>query len=80
LCSGYGEAKRKKPVPLCVTRTSSMDKELKKGVSLFVEGAPPKVRIVNGTNAAPGQFPFQVRLNVPTVGEYCCQAQCTDCW
>jgi hypothetical protein len=55
-----------------------------KGVSVFVEGAPPKVRIVNGTNAAPGQFPFQVstavRFNVLTAGENCCEAQCTDCW
>jgi len=57
---------------------------LKKGVFFFVEGAPTNVRIVNGTNAAPGQFPFQVstavRLNVLTADEHCSEAQCTDIW
>ena len=50
---------------------------MKKVVSVFVEGAPTN-RIVNGTNAAPGQFPFQVstavRLNVLTAGENCYEA------
>lgn len=31
-------------------------------LSAFVTGAPSNVRIVNGTNAAPGQFPFQISL------------------
>jgi secreted trypsin-like serine protease len=60
-----------------------MDSETEKGVSVYFEGAPTN-RIVNGTNAAPGQFPFQVstavRLNVLIAGEHCSKAQCTDCW
>jgi hypothetical protein len=57
--------------------------EFKKVVSVFVKGAPTH-RIVNGTDAAPGQFQFQVRismrLNVLTSGEHSFEARCTDIW
>lgn len=45
---------------LLFAKGSNMAPENEKGFSVVVEGAPADVRIVNGTDAEPGQFPFQV--------------------
>ena len=67
------------PIQLFVKKASNMDPEIEKGVSVSVVGAPADFRIVNGTDAPPGQFPFQVstamRLNELAAGEHCSEAQ-----